>query len=217
MDILTASTKFRNAMTHCDNLVEVHRGHGGPGQGRRAEEVSINRAIIVVTVATWQAAIQDMATAAIEAGQPQPGSPISPQTFAIIVGQAKQAIHNFSTPNAENTRKLFQGVGFDPRPLWTWSQMGGQGVGPVILQPADVEKVMREWLSLRHEIAHGHDKLSQVHVLKAVREKINPPASWAPAIRLVDAEACMTFFRRLCRLTGHALADHLGQPRGQWS
>lgn len=33
-----------------------------------------------------------------------------------------------------------------------------------------------------------------------------------PTIRLVDAEQCVTFFRRLAVVTGAAIADHLGIP-----
>jgi hypothetical protein len=203
-------------LVHCENLVKVHRGHGGSGQGRRAEEVSINRAIVVLSVATWQAVVQDFAESAIDAGAPPLGSTLLSQTYKVIAGRAKIEIQNFSTPNAENTRRLLQGVGFDPRPHWTWTQRGGQGVGMVTIGPADAEKGIREWLRLRHDIAHGHDVLSHVDVLRAVRENPNPAPSWCPTIRLVDAEACMTFFGRLARLTGNALADHLGQPRGLW-
>lgn len=216
MDLVEASLRFRRAMTHCDNLVAVHRGHGGPAQGKRSREVSINRAVVVVTVAAWQAAVQDMVLAAIEAGAPGPGSPLTDQTYAILVGRVNESIGRFNTPNAENARALLRGIGFDPRPYWTWSQMGGQGVGVITLQSQDVERRMRDWLTLRHEIAHGNDKLSRVEVLLAVREKPNPPHDWQPTIRLVDAEACMAFFRRVADLTGNGLASHLGQERSRW-
>lgn len=203
-------------MTHCDNLVEVHRGHGGPAQGRRAQETSLNRAVVVVTVAAWQSAVQDMATCALDAGSPGPGSSISPQTYAVVAGQARTQIGNFSTPNPENTKRLLRGVGFDPRPLWTWQQSGGQGVGFVTIHPTEAERRMAGWLRLRHDIAHGADSLSQVDVLQAVRQAQNPQPDWGPSIRLVDAEACMTFFRRLANLTGTGLAGWAGQLATRW-
>src|SRR5437667_12748944 len=69
MDLLQATANFDRATRHCDNLITVHRGHGGPGVGRRAEEVSLNRAVVVLAVASWQAVIQDYALAAVCAGQ----------------------------------------------------------------------------------------------------------------------------------------------------
>lgn len=212
-----ASRRFQTAITHCHNLVDVHRAHGGVLQGRRDQEVSINRAIIVVTVAAWQAAVQDMTLAAIIAGQPDSSSPVSSQTYAVVIGRVKKDIGDFSTPNAENVRRLLLGVGFDPRPYWTWSQRGGQGVGMVQLQPIDIDKKIGDWLRLRHDIAHGHDQITHVDVLQAVRQKQNPAPEWSPTIRLVDAEACMTFFRRLCKLTANGLGEHLRQKPGDWS
>lgn len=216
MDLAEGGLRFRRAMTHCDNLVAVHRGYGGPTQGRRRREISVNRAIVVVTVAAWQAAVQDMVLAAIYAGQPLPDSAMTAETYGIVAGRARGSVEDFNTPNPENTRRLFLEVGFDPRPFWTWSQMGGQGVGVIVLQPHEVEQRMREWLSLRHDIAHGNDSLSRVNVLLAVREKENPPNTWQPNIRLVDAEACMAFYRRIADLTAVGLAGLLGQPRSRW-
>jgi hypothetical protein len=216
MDLAEGALKFRRAMSHCDNLVAVHKGYGGPGQGRRTREVSVNRAVVVVTVAAWQAAVQDMVLAAIDAGVPDPNSPLTRPTYEVVVGRARGSVEGFSTPNPENTRRLFLEIGFDPRPHWTWSQMGGRGVGVITLHPQDVAQRMHEWLRLRHEIAHGNDSLSRVNVLRAVREKANHPNDWQPTIRLVDAEACMAFFRRIADLTAAGLAEHLGQDRSRW-
>jgi hypothetical protein len=216
MDLREAAGRFRTAMKHCDNLVTLHRAHGGPSQGRRAEEVSINRAVVVLAVASWQAAVQDIATAALDAGQPAEGQSILLSTYQVVTGVMNQQIGNFSTPNPENTRRLLGGVGFDPRPFWTWKQMGGQGIGVITITPSEAETKMAEWLRLRHEIAHGEDHLSRVSVLQAVRENKPRAADWSPQIRLVDAEACMAFFRRVSQLTGEALALRIGQSPGRW-
>ena len=215
-DLLEAASRFRDAMTHCDNLVTLHRDHGGPAQGRRDEEVSVNRAVIVITVAAWQAAVQEMALSALDAGEPGPGSPISPATYGILAGVIRQQVSDFSTPNPENSRRLLVGVGFDPRSHWTWRQRGGRGLGVITVTPAEAETRMREWLRLRHDIAHGHDRMSRVSVLQAVRDARSRSPQWSPQVRLVDAEACMAFFRRICQLTGDALARHLGQDSTAW-
>ncbi len=203
-------------MSHCENLVAIHRQHGGPAPGRRAQEVSLNRAVVVVTVAAWQAAIQDMVETLLVAGQPPAGADVG-NFYNVIAGQVRNAVARFSTPNAENTRRLMITAGFDPHPHWTWTQMGGQGVGPVVISPHAACTRLNDWLRLRHDIAHGHAELTGVSVLKAVRENPHPPQGWSPTIRLVDAEQCMTFFRRLCQLTAAAIGTQLGQPHGQWS
>jgi hypothetical protein len=62
--------RYRVAMSHCDNLVAIHRAHGGAARGRRDQEISLNRAVFVMTVASWQAAIQDMVETLVVAAQP---------------------------------------------------------------------------------------------------------------------------------------------------
>jgi hypothetical protein len=41
--------------------------------------------------------------------------------YQVWRAQVLQALMNFSTPNSQNTRRLFQMVGIDPFPAWTWS------------------------------------------------------------------------------------------------
>jgi len=208
VDLIEAAENFRRATRHCDNLITIHRGHGGPAQGRRDEEVSVNRAVVVLAVASWQAVLQDYALAAVDLSAPGPGSPLSPATYAVLAGRVRKEVGDFATPSAENARRLLIGTGFDPRPHWTWTQPGGQGQGMVTWSPADADTRINEWLRVRHAIAHGHAELPQVQALQAVRLRRNPPAD--PTLRLADAEQCLAFFRRLARLTGAGLAAHLG-------
>jgi hypothetical protein len=211
VDLIEATDNFRRATRHCDNLITVHRGHGGPAQGRRDEEVSINRAVVILAVASWQAVLQDYALACVDLSEPAAGSPLSPATYAVLAGRVRKEVGDFATPNAQNARRLLVGAGFDPRPHWTWSQRGGRGRGVETWTPADVDKRIDEWLRVRHAIAHGHAALPQVPALQAVRlAPSNAPPD--PTLRLVDAEQCLTFFRRLARLTGAGLALHLSLP-----
>ena len=77
--------------------------------------------------------------------------------------------------------------------------------------PQDADARIDEWLKVRHAIAHGHASMPQVAALGAVRQATGaPPVD--PAIRLTDAEQCLTFFRRLTSLTMAGLANHLGVP-----
>lgn len=213
VDLDQAAANFRRAVVHADNLVSVHRQAGGGGRGRRVEEVSINRAVVVITVATWQAAVQDMTLGCVALSEPPAGDPFLP-AYRVIAGRVQSEVGAFSTPNAENSRRLLQGVGFDPHPHWTWSQAGGRGRGPITVRPADVDLKINQWLRVRHAIAHGHEHLPAVDVLQVVRGTPTPPTD--PSLRLVDAEQCLSLFKRVVKLTGDALALHLGVPAPIW-
>jgi hypothetical protein len=212
MNLTEARDNFARATEHCENLIAVHRGYGGDAAGRRIKEVSVNRAVVVLAVASWQAVMQDYVHAVLDLSRPSAGSTaITSATYSVIAGRAQTEVQAFATPNAQNCRRLLQGVGFDPRPHWTWRQRGGRGVGMVTVTPHDADTRIDEWLKVRHAIAHGHDELPTVQALQAVRLASGPPPS-DPTIRLVDAEQCVTFFRRLAVITGAAIADHLGIP-----
>lgn len=212
-------------MGHCDSIVQVHTQHGGGGKGFRSLEPSLNRAVVVMAVAAWQTAVQDLTTAALDHAYPAGGGGVG----ALLRGQVAQAVGGFSTPNATNSRDLLKLVDFDPRPHWTWNQMGGQGVGSVKVTSAHAEEMTNEWLRLRHDIAHGHSSLSTVEVLESVRLAVkdwrasHPKASqkdainhlrsssFEPKLRLVDAKRCITHFRRMAKLTAAGLhADGVG-------
>jgi hypothetical protein len=102
-------------MEHCDNLVLVRQRSGTGQRGRRRIETSVNRAIVVIAIASWQAVVQDMTRFLLDRSMPQPTEP-NYGVARLIRGQVLAALNNFSTPNAENARQLLQSVGFDPRP-----------------------------------------------------------------------------------------------------
>ncbi|MBK7583803.1 MAG: hypothetical protein IPI67_26870 [Myxococcales bacterium] len=145
-------------------------------------------------------------------------------------------IQDFSTPNAENSRNLLKLVDFDPFHAWTWTQHQGRGLGMMTIRPADAAEKIRDWLRLRHDIAHGHAKLTVVGVLEDVRQRAqrwlrshrgadrqaamnhlkNLP-EYSPSLRLKDAESCVRTFRRLARLTALGLAAATGAgPANAW-
>jgi hypothetical protein len=209
VDLEDAVQSFERSLHHCDNLVSVHRGHGGKFPGRRHVEVSLNRAIVVTAVASWQSVVQDYSLAALELGRPGNEGAISESTYNVMTGSVKNAVGAFSTPNGPNVRRLLISAGFDPRPAWTWTQHGGQGQGMITWTPDNAERRIDEWLKIRHAIAHGHPTLPKVDALKAVRHCAGKPPD-DPTLRLVDAEQCVAFFRRLARLTGTSLAANFG-------
>lgn len=136
MNLTEARDNFARATEHCENLIAVHRGYGSDAAGRRIKEVSVNRAVVVLAVASWQAVIQDYVHAILDLSRPSAGSTaITSATYSIMAGRAQTEVQAFATPNAQNCRRLLQGVGFDPRPHWTWRQRGGRGVGMVTATP----------------------------------------------------------------------------------
>ncbi len=216
VDLDEAAANFSRATRHCDNLVAIHQTHGGPKRGRRDKETSLNRAIVVLTIASWQAAVQDLVEACVENSRPVPDSTTGRGIYGLLAGRVRDEIGRFSTPNAENTRRLFRAVGIDPRSAWTWSQPGGRGRGQLTLSPSDVDEKINAWLQIRHAIAHG-DELPAKQVLQVVRlcSDHKPPTD--PSLRLADAKDCLAFFRRLAKLTGRVLAAHLSvTPPAEW-
>ena len=209
MDLSTAAANFARATRHCDNLIEIHRNHSGPRQGRRNKETALNRAVVVLTVAAWQAAVQDLANAAADLVNPGEASPEF-RLYTLLKGRMDRDIRAFATPNAEKTRELLKVAGFDPRPHWEWTRPGRNGS----VTPHRAEQSVNAWIKVRHAIAHGHAMLPEEEVLQAVR--MGEPHRGDPSLRLYDAEQCLEFFRRMARVTAHGLAEHLHLPPHDW-
>lgn len=210
MDLADAAATFVRGMRRCDDLEQVHGQSGGQNRGRRWREVSINPAIVVLAVAAWQAAVQDMTLVCVESARPEEGSCLSLTTYNLLAGNIKGAIGRFSTPNAQNSRKILQSAGFDPHPLWTW-RVGGRGSHA--RNPSDVEEELDEWLKIRHAVAHGQPRLPDSRVLKS---RPSAGSTAEPSLRLGDARRCVAFVRRLTKATGDGLADHLGVAKTTW-
>jgi hypothetical protein len=183
-----ARSEFERAMRDATNLVESHRALN-PGVGRRFRELSINRAIVVFTVAAWQAYLEDLLAEIVDYLEPPAGDPAVPR-FRVIRADTTYAINRFSTPSAEGARDLLIRGGFDPLPHWHWA-----GRWPLTI--AQTRDRMNQWLRVRHAIAHGDPQLPAEPVLS-----VRP--SGEPTLTLDDAEACITFFRRLVEVTTNA-------------
>ena len=202
--------KYRNAMTHCDNLIEVHKRAGTGSRGRKWIETSVNRAVVVIAIASWQAAVQDITRFLLKRGMPELTDPN--HGFArLIEGQVIRELDRFSTPNAENSRNLLRLVGFDPRPHWTWSNGEGRGKR-VTLEPPQVQEHLRDWLRVRHAIAHGDAEMPNVPVLQAVRQG-RVSQGQGPPIWLNDAKQCTSFVKKLTEVTIDGLEVELGGRR----
>ncbi|MGY4684478.1 hypothetical protein ACWIGG_22175 [Micromonospora aurantiaca (nom. illeg.)] len=223
MDVQETVDNFVKALEHCQNLIRIHRAVGGGAQGRRTQETSLNRGVVVLAVATWQAFAQDLANAlreeALREVQSVTGAPLLIGAMKQWDTDFKKVLELFSTPGYSQTQQLLGRVGFNPRPSWTWQQRGGRGFGgrPVVIEPHHVEQVMKQWLRIRHDIAHGHATLTPEKVLAAVRDPLSSSkARLAPNLRLSDAIDCMRFFRSVAKATADAAATHVRQPAPTW-
>jgi hypothetical protein len=145
--------------------------------------MSLNRAVVVLSVAAWQAYVQDLAREALHSFHVPQGEQ-GRAAFLVLRAEVLNASHNFSTPNAENTRDLLLRLGFDPWPHWNWQ------AGPACFSTTKVRNCMNEWLRVRHAIAHGHDELPDVYVLPQL-------LSGGRTLHRSTAEACMRFFARV--------------------
>lgn len=209
MDLQQAVDQFDAALTHCDNLVAIHKGHGGTGRGRRYAETSLDRAVIVLAVAAWQAAVQDLTTALLDTTRPSliGTTQLEVARYDTLTGPARKAIGDLATPNAENTRNLMVSAGFDPRPFWNYRTPGGGKRPATDWTPHKVSLRLNEWLKIRHALAHGHEELPVNDALLAVRTL---GVTKDPPLRLEDARQCVSFLNRLVRLTSEGLSQHLG-------
>ena len=189
---------YSEVSTHATNLVTAHRllGDAVPDpqdpnytaarRGRRVGEVSLNRGIVVMTVAAWQAYVEELARTLFEAIRPPANDP-SYAAYRVHRAQGLSRLGRFNTPNAYNTRQLLLEAGFDVNGYWTWT------VGREHLTVSDVQSRLDDWLAVRHRIAHGAD-LPSVDILASRSDGTR-------TLHLRNAEACIRFFERLVLCT----------------
>lgn len=221
MDLQEASERFKAAIGYCDDVVAVHRRSGTGLPGRRGEETTLNRAVVVMAVAAWQVVVENLVLAALDSATAHAAAN-PPATLAAYGGTVRGSVRRFSTPNSQQSRILLQSVGFDPQPYWNaYSVRGRQAAGTL-------QEQLDGWLRVRHAIAHADEALPAEIVLQHVRQSASrqirsgvapgsvvPPVH--PGLRLPDAESCVKFMRRIARSTGGGFATEFGLTPVAWS
>lgn len=181
---------FYTAMEDPRQLVTIHR-RLGQGRGRRTLELSLNRSIVVLTVAAWQAYIEELARVFLDSmGTPDASSKAGRTLTALWHNRRQElekAIDNYSTANADNTTKLLSALGFDARPHWTWGSGGGH------VTPGQAIQRLNQWVRVRNAIAHGSSLPSNTRVITENES--------GPTVRLKDAEACISFIEHMTQGT----------------
>lgn len=221
MDLPEASERFQVAIGYCDDVVAVHRRAGTGLPGRRGEETTLNRAVIVMAVAAWQVVVENLVLAVLDSARAHAAAH-PPATLAAYEGTVRGSVQRFSTPNSQQSRVLLRSVGFDPQPCWNaYSVRGRQAAGTL-------QEQLDGWLRVRHAIAHADDALPAESVLQHVRQSASrqiasgvalgsvvPPAT--PGLRLPDAESCVKFMRRIARATGDGFSVEFGLAPVTWA
>lgn len=187
-----ARNDFANAMRDPHNLVRTAQGQN-PNRGRRWHESALNRAVVVLAVAAWQAYVQDTTRGILTSIEPPPGDPGIP-LFRVVRAATRNVIRRFNTPNSRNTLDLSHSVGFDPEARWMFSVE----TPPVMLRPYEVRQRLEEWLAVRHTIAHGTE-LPSIGIVSGRTKQ-------GPSLHRKDAEACIEFFEALVAVTADQAA-----------
>jgi hypothetical protein len=189
---------FLTAMEDSLRLVRLHR-QVAKGRGRRSPELSsLNRSVVVLAIAAWQAYVEALAAALLNSlGHEYLQDTRSGRTLAVMWNAKREElarhIDQYSTANSDKTLSLLGSLGLDPKEWWTW------GTGPGALSSSQVRDRLNQWVKVRHAIAHG-SQLPAVRVITRNRA--------GPAVRLKDAEACIGFVQKLARQTNLAARSY---------
>ncbi len=182
-----ARDEFAVAMKDPHNLIWLHQ-NSQDGQGRRHHQTTLNRAVIVLTGAAWQAYVQDTTEAILSSLEVPAGHQGHP-LWALIRAATKSAVGRFNTPDARNSLALFTTVGFNPIPSWTFTI----GKPPRKYSDKDVKGEINDWLNVRHKIAHGAP-LPDIPLVSGSTQS-------RPSLHRKDAERCIEFFEKVVCVT----------------
>lgn len=182
-----ARAEFAKAMQDSHNLVRIHKDKNRK-RGRRWDETTLNRSVVVLAVASWQAFVEGT-TRAILSELAVPPSHNGHALYLLINAATATALGRFNTPSAQNSLSLFTTVGFDPTPGWSFT------IGQPARRYAEprVRKEIDEWLRVRHAVAHGF----QLPALSLVTGRTKT----GPSLHRNDAESCIEFFEALTNAT----------------
>ena len=159
-----ASTSFTNhlqvLLQDPEEMNQAHRRLRTGLRGRQYGLGSLNRAIVVLCVSSWEAFIEQLLIESLDLMRPSNpvGSP-----WPTVKAFAGSQIARFNTPNSENTKRLFaECLGLpDITAHWSWR---GSSVQNTRISLNDI-------LMLRHHVAHGVNPRPKIH---------NGYASWMP-------------------------------------
>jgi hypothetical protein len=121
-----------------------------------SRDLALNRSVVVLTVAAWQAWVETYVNTAL-ATMTEPAASRSDDTEYLrlldasrpLIELAVREVGRFSTPDAGEVRRLLRLLGHDPRTRWSFTRAGGR------CDSDDVVGRLNGWVKVRHAIAHG--------------------------------------------------------------
>jgi hypothetical protein len=162
-----------------------------------SRDVALNRSVVVLTVAAWQAWVETYVGTALAAmTDPLANRSNDAEYLRLLhatgplVELATREVGRFSTPDAVQVCRLLRLLGDDPRPRWSFTSAAGTA------STVEVVGRLNGWVKVRHAIAHGHGHLPPVDVLGRTK-------GGHGSLTHRHAAQCATFFRDLAAATGH--------------
>jgi hypothetical protein len=162
-----------------------------------SRDLALNRSVVVLTVAAWQAWVETYVSTALAAMNEPPSNRSEDAEYlrllsatGPLIGLATREVGRFSTPDAGEVCRLLGLLGDDPRPRWSALAANGPR------SPDNVIGRLNGWVKVRHAIAHGARHLPPVDVLGRTK-------GGHGSLTHRHAAQCATFFRELAFATGH--------------
>lgn len=190
-----ASSDFRRAVSVPEALLAIHHEAQVKGQAP-ARAMALNRAVVVLTVAAWQAWVEKFAWLLLW----EKGIGLDPDSDDWRVRRLSEAnmamrplvereIQKFSTPSSGAVCNLLGLLNHNPRDRWTFT------VGNARLSQHEIAERLDAWVKVRHAIAHGDDHLPSVPVLDSTK-------GGHGSLTRPKAASCLSFFAQLVVATG---------------
>jgi hypothetical protein len=162
-----------------------------------SRDVALNRSVVVLTVAAWQAWVETYVGTALAAVTEPPANRADDAEYlrllyatGPLIELATREVDRFSTPDAGEVCRLLRLLGDDPRSRWSFVAANGRA------STAEVVGRLNGWVKVRHAIAHGHGHLPPVGVLDRTKGGYG-------SLTYRRAAQCAAFFRELAAATSH--------------
>jgi hypothetical protein len=160
----------------CHDLIEAGQMfQQTPDYAGEDLESPIAASVVVLTVAGWQAYVEEISRVVLHAVAASAESEVA---RGLILGH-EERIERLRTPNASNSGRLLEMVGFNVETYWTWEEAGRR------VDAAEVGRRINEWVAVRHRAAHGRRYV----------------AAKQPMPGYAESRECVDFFHRVAVAT----------------
>jgi hypothetical protein len=155
------SVHLQVLLRDAEELDAAHRELRTGQVGRQWGLGSLNRAVVVMCVSSWEAYVEQVLLECVELLRPA-----GPQlgSWPSVNAATRSAVGRFNNPNADNTRRLIaENLGLqDITTAWYWQNC----------DPPKARNLLNQVLTNRHEVSHGVNPRPTIH---------NQYSAWLPA------------------------------------